>query len=72
MNSRTLAGMVLIAAGTAGFWFGAVPFKHEEEVVKLGAVRIKGEVDDVKVPKPVSAGAIAAGTLLMLIGGRKK
>lgn len=71
MNRNSLIGLILIAAGVAGFWFGAVPFKHEEEVVKLGGLRIKGQVDDVEIPKPISAGAIALGTVLILLGKKK-
>ncbi len=69
---RTLLGVALVAAGTAGFWFGAVPFKHEETVFKLGAIEAKGTVDKVNVPKPLSLGLVVAGTALLVLPGRRK
>jgi hypothetical protein len=71
MNRNTIIGLILVAAGVAGFWFGALPFKHEEEVVKLGGLRIKGQVDEVEIPKAVSAGAVALGAVFLVLGRKK-
>lgn len=69
-----LAGIALIAAGTAGLWFGGVPYRTKETVVKIGAFEANAEVDrQLQIPRPVSGGAIGLGTLLLLVPrGRKK
>lgn len=69
-----LIGLILVAAGTAGLWFGGIPYKSNETVVKIGPLEAKAELDkNFEIPKPVSAGAIGLGVVLLLIpGGRKK
>lgn len=69
-----LLGVVLIAAGVAALWFGGVPYKTNETVVKLGPIEAKAEMDKtLEIPKPVSAGLVGVGVVLLLLpGGRKK
>jgi hypothetical protein len=69
-----LIGLVLIAAGTAGLWFGGVPYKSNETVVKIGPLEAKAELDKTwEIPKPVSAGSIGVGAVLLLLpGGRRR
>ena len=68
-----LLGIILIALGTAGLWFGGVPYKSNETVLKLGPLEAKAELDKVaEIPKPVSGVLIAVGTVLLLIPGRRK
>lgn len=69
-----LIGLILVAAGTAGLWFGGIPYKSNETVVKIGPLEAKAELDkNFEIPKPISAGAIGLGVVLLLIpGGRKK
>jgi len=71
MNAKTIAGIILIALGTVGLTLGMIPIKHKEDVVKVGGLRIEGEVDGFAVPKAVGIGAIVAGTVLVLIGRKK-
>ncbi len=69
-----LFGVVLIAAGVAGFWFGGIPYKSNETIVKIGPLEAKADLDKkLEIPKPVSAVLIGVGTVLLLVpGGRKK
>ncbi|MFZ5438913.1 MAG: hypothetical protein ACOZQL_02835 [Myxococcota bacterium] len=68
-----LLGLILVAAGTAGLWFGGIPYKSNETVVKLGPIEAKAELDkNFEIPRPVSAGAIGVGVVLLLIPGRRK
>ena len=69
-----LLGVILVAAGVAALWFGGVPYKTNETVVKLGPLEAKAEMDKtLEIPKPVSAGVVAVGVVLLLVpGGRKK
>lgn len=69
-----LLGVILIGLGVAALWFGGVPYKSNETVLKLGPLEAKAELDKVaEIPKPVGGGLVAAGVILLLIpGGRKK
>lgn len=68
-----LLGLILVAAGTAGLWFGGIPYKSNETIVKLGPLEAKADLDKtLDIPKPVSAGAIGLGAILLLIPGGKR
>ena len=69
-----LLGVILVALGTAALWFGGVPYKSNETVLKLGPLEAKAELDKVaEIPKPVGGGLIAVGVVLLVLpGGRKK
>lgn len=68
-----LLGVILIACGVAALWFGGVPYKSNETVVKLGPLEAKAELDKtLEIPKPVSAGLVGVGVLLLLVPGSKK
>jgi hypothetical protein len=66
------AGLVCIAAGVAGFWFGGVPYTTKDTVLQLGPLKAEADVRHrLEVPAQVSAGAIGLGTVLLLIPRRK-
>ncbi|MFT3708227.1 MAG: hypothetical protein QM817_11290 [Archangium sp.] len=68
-----LIGLVLVAAGVAGLWFGGVPYKSNETVVKIGPIEAKAELDKTwEIPKPVSAGLVGVGVVFLLLPGRRK
>lgn len=68
-----LIGLVLVALGVAALWFGGIPYKSNETVLKLGPLEAKAELDKTaEIPKPVGAGLVGAGVLLLLIPGRRK
>ncbi|MFO0596171.1 MAG: hypothetical protein U0228_12725 [Myxococcaceae bacterium] len=69
-----LIGIVLVAAGTAGLWFGGIPYRTNETVLKVGPLEAKADVDrTMEIPKPISAGAVGVGVVFLLLpGGRKK
>lgn len=71
MNAKTIAGIILIALGAVGLAYGMIPIKHKEDVVKLGSLRIQGEVDGFAVTKEVGIGAIVIGTVLVVLGRKK-
>ena len=68
-----LLGLVLIALGVAALWLGGIPYKSHETVLKLGPLEAKAELDKTaEIPKPVGAGLVGVGTVLLLIPGRRK
>lgn len=69
-----LIGILLVAAGTAGLWFGGIPYRTNDTVVKLGPIEAKADVDrTLEIPKPVSAGLNAVGVLLLVVlPGRRR
>ena len=69
-----LLGVLLVGLGVAALWFGGIPYKSNETVIKLGSFEAKAELDKTaEIPKPVGAGLVGAGVVLLLIpGGRKK
>lgn len=71
MNAKTIVGIILIALGAVGLTLGMIPIKHKEDVVKVGGLRIEGEVDGFAVPKAVGIGAIVVGTALIVFGRKK-
>lgn len=69
-----LLGVILCALGVAALWFGGIPYKSNETVLKLGPLEAKAELDKTaEIPKPVGATLVGVGVVLLLIpGGRKK
>lgn len=67
-----IIGVVLIAAGVLGLVYGKVTYTRETHEGNLAGLEFSmKEKESVQVPKWASAGAIGAGTLLLLFGRRK-
>ena len=72
MNPTKIIGIILIAAGCLGLVYGGFSYTKETTGVKLGTLELKiQEKENVTVPLAVSAGAVALGVFLLLVGGRK-
>jgi len=66
---KPLAGVVLIAAGAFGLSYGEFTYTRENHEAQLGGLEFSyKEKETVDVPKWLSAGAIAAGVLLLVFG----
>ena len=51
-----LLGVILVALGVAALWFGGIPYKSNETVLKLGPLEAKAELDKTaEIPKSFSA-----------------
>jgi hypothetical protein len=73
MNWKQIVGLVLIAAGIAGFVYGEVSWtkeKHEGNV--LGLEFSVKETETREIPKWLSGGVVGLGALLLLAGGRRR
>ena len=67
----TLGGLVLIAFGTVVLWFGGIPYKTNETLLDLGPLKATSTRErTLDIPLPVGAGCIAAGSVLLILGGR--
>jgi hypothetical protein len=68
-----IAGILLVVAGTAALVYGGFSYTRERHDVKLGPLQFSvKEKETVSVPAWAGVGGIAAGVLLVLLGGRKK
>ena len=69
MNASRLIGIFLIVAGGLGLAYGGFSYTKETTGVKLGPLELKvQERERINIPLVVSAGAIALGALLLVMG----
>lgn len=67
-----IIGIVLIAAGALALAYGGFSVTREKHDVKLGPIEFSvRQKEQVNVPVWAGVGAIAAGVVLLLLGGRK-
>jgi hypothetical protein len=72
MNTSKLVGVILIVGGVLALLYGGFSYTKDTHDVKVGPVEFSvKEKESVNVPVWVGVGAIAAGALLLLAGGRK-
>lgn len=69
MNPTKLIGIILIAAGGLGLAYGGFSYTKETTGMKIGPLELKvQEKETVNVPLIVSAGVIALGVFLLVVG----
>ncbi|MBT9490326.1 MAG: hypothetical protein IV093_22705 [Rubrivivax sp.] len=72
MNTLKLLGIALIVLGVLGLAYGSFSYTQDTQAVKLGPLELTvKERKTVNVPLWAGGGAIAAGVLLLVAGGRK-
>lgn len=73
MNATRLIAVVLIVAGVLGLLYGGFSWTEEKTQAKLGPIELKvSDKRSVDIPAWLSIGAIAAGVVLLVVGGRRK
>jgi uncharacterized membrane protein len=73
MSSTRIIGIVLIAAGALALAYGGFSYTKDTTAVKLGPLELSvQEKKTVNVPVWAGIGAIVAGGLLLVLGGRKR
>ena len=73
MNWKQVIGLVLIAAGIAGFVVGEIRWtKEEHEGNVLGLEFSLKETEVREIPKWLSGGVVGLGALLLLAGGLRR
>ncbi len=72
MNSNRIVALVLIAVGVLALAYGGFSYNKETVGAKLGPIELKvTEKKTINVPMWAGVGAIVAGGLLLVLGGRK-
>jgi hypothetical protein len=72
MNTTEVAAVVLIVAGVLGLGYGGFSYTKETHDIKMGPLEMSvKERGTFNIPVWAGVGAIAIGTVLLLLGGRK-
>jgi uncharacterized membrane protein YdcZ (DUF606 family) len=72
MNTTRIVAIVLIVAGILALAYGGFSYNKESVGAKLGPLELKiTEKKTVNVPMWAGIGAIVAGGVLLVMGGRK-
>jgi hypothetical protein len=72
MNGLKLIAVSLLVAGTLALVYGGFSYTKDTTAVKLGPLELSvKEKKTVNIPLWAGIGAIAAGGLLLVFGGRK-
>ena len=73
MSPLKVVGIVLILAGAAALAYGGFSFTKETHKAEIGPLKLSvQEKERVNVPQWAGLGAIAAGVVLLVVGGKKK
>ncbi len=73
MNAVKMAAVVLIAAGVLGLVYGSFSYTKETHEAKLGPLELSvKEKETVNIPLWLSLGAVGAGVVILVMGGRRK
>jgi hypothetical protein len=72
MNATKVVAIALIVAGVLALVYGGFSYTKDTTAVKLGPIELsmKGK-ETVNVPNWVGVGAVVAGGLLLVLGGKK-
>lgn len=71
MGMVKIVAIVLIVAGTLSLAYGGFSYTKDTSAVKLGPLELTvKEKERVNIPVWAGVGAIAAGALLLLFGGK--
>jgi uncharacterized membrane protein YidH (DUF202 family) len=69
MNTAKLIGIILIVLGGLGLAYGGFSYTKETTGMKVGPLELKvQEKETINVPLIVSAGVMALGVVLLVVG----
>ena len=72
MSPAKVVGVILILAGVIGLVYGGFSYTKDTTAVKLGPIELSvKEKQTVNIPMWAGVGAIVAGALLLVVGGKK-
>ena len=71
MHPIKLAAIALIVAGVLGLVYGGFSYTKDTTALKLGPIELSvKEKETVNIPLWAGVGAVVAGGLLLLVGGK--
>jgi hypothetical protein len=72
MNAMRITGIVLVVLGLAGFFTGGFSFTKDTTKAEIGPLKLQvQERESVNIPQWLSAGAVLAGVVVLVLGFRK-
>ena len=72
MTPIKIIGIILIALGALALVYGGFSYTKDTTAVKLGPIELSvKEKETVNVPLWLGVGAIVAGALVLVLGGKK-
>jgi hypothetical protein len=73
MTAAKIIGIILIVAGVLGLIFQQFTYTREAAEAKIGPLELAvRERETVNIPLWASLGAIGAGVVVLVVGGRRK
>ena len=73
MNPIRLVAIVLIVVGVLGLAYGGFSYTKDTTVVKLGPLEVSAkQKETVNVPMWAGIGAVVAGGLMLVLGGKRR
>ena len=73
MAPLKIVGIVLVIAGAAALAYGGFSYTKDTHKAEIGPLKFSvQERERVNVPQWAGLGAIAAGVVLLVVGGKKK
>lgn len=73
MTASRWVGLILIVLGVLGLVYGGITYTRNRQAVDIGPLEINvEEKESIPVPPLLGGLAIAAGVVVLVLGGRKR
>jgi len=73
MTASRWVGLVLIVLGVLGLVYGGITYTRSRQAVNIGPLEVNvEEKESIPVPPLLGGLAIAAGVVVLVLGGRKR
>ena len=73
MTASRWVGLVLIVLGVLGLVYGGITYTRSRQAVDIGPLQVNvEEKESIPVPPLLGGLAIAAGVVVLVLGGRKR
>ena len=73
MTGSRWLGLLLIILGVVGLVYGGITYTRERHEVDLGPLQVNvEEKESIPIPPVLGGLAIAAGVIVLVLGGRKR
>ena len=73
MTASRWVGLILIVLGVLGLVYGGITYTRNRKAVDLGPLQVNvEEKESIPVPPLLGGLAIAAGVVVLVLGGRKR